>query len=177
MDDNEYLEIEERALAIVATLDELAKEIEQLRDARIDTDKSLSALNTLLESVSGSTTELANTAKAVQQCDYVGFYDKLKIASQELTESSSKVSQSIQAGCDYITQTEARIQASFDEATRRHEQLQSEFDKKIQLTLDDRVARLEENNTELLTRIIELENIIARIDRNTQKGFNKEKSL
>lgn len=146
MDDNQYKTIEAQALQIVGTLNKLKEEIEGYRDAKIETQKSLESLDALLSAVSGAAKQLSAAAKEIRKSDYA-----------KLHKEMSKEVETLSSACE-------TMQKSLDDVPE-----------KIESTLKAQRAEQVERDEELYARIASLEEVISRIDRNTQKGFGKER--
>lgn len=146
MDDNQYKTIEAQALQIVGTLNKLKEEIEGYRDAKIETQKSLESLDALLSAVSDAAKQLSAAAKEIRKSDYA-----------KLHKEMSKEVETLSSACE-------TMQKSLDDVPE-----------KIESTLKAQRAEQVERDEELYARIASLEEVISRIDRNTQKGFGKER--
>lgn len=215
MEDREYEDLEAEALGVVQVLNSLKDEIDQYKDAKLNTKKSLRALEKLVGAVSKAADELAQTARQVGESDYVSLCGSLDSRSQELegccnalnrtaAELPSSLSASIAAhvkaqegvyashladmdkrivaeqqerdrmlqGLDAsrssIEGSASKVSAALDSALATQEKLQKEL-------VDSTLAALQERDQELLQRIAALEDVVGRIDRNTQKGFGKER--
>lgn len=146
MDDNQYKTIEAQALQIVGTLNKLKEEIEGYRDAKIETQRSLESLDALLSAVSDAAKQLSAAAKEIRKSDYA-----------KLHKEMSKEVETLSSACE-------TMQKSLDDVPE-----------KIESTLKAQRAEQVERDEELYARIASLEEVISRIDRNTQKGFGKER--
>lgn len=146
MDDSQYKTIETQALQIVDTLNKLKGEIEVYRDAKIETRKSLESLDALLGAVSDAASQLSAAAKDIRKSDYA-----------KLHKEMSKEAETLSSACE-------TMQKSIDVVPD-----------KIESALKAQQAEQAERDKELFARITDLEEVISRIDRNTQKGFGKER--
>lgn len=153
MEDSQYKTIEEQALQIVGTLNRLKDEIEGYRDARIETQKSLDSLDTLLGAVSDAAKQLSDAAKELRGSDYTKLHKKISKEAEVVTSACETLQQNL----DGVTEQVGQLPATLTTVLEAHD------------------ARQVEKDSELLTRVANLEEMVARIDRNTQKGFGKER--
>lgn len=182
MDDNQYRDIEEQALQIVGTLNKLKDEIEGYRDAKINTQESLESLDSLLAAVTDATKQLGSAAKDLRKSDYVKLHGQLTKEAEQLTTASNTLQQNLDALPEKIEEMLAADSASRESAQsaigefcdRAAEKLDG-VPKAISSALKAHESRQAEKDKELLERLEGLEKVISRIDRNTQKGFGKER--
>lgn len=146
MEDKDYEQIEADAKQIIGTLNKLKQEIEGYKQAKLETKKSLESLDGLLDAMAEAAKLLAEAADDIQKSDYLTLYKGL------VNQSTS-----LKASCESFS-------AKIDELPNA-----------IQDQIAQHALAQEKRDTELLGRISELETVIARIDRNTQKGFGKER--
>lgn len=204
MEDSQYKTIEEQALQIVGTLNRLKDEIEGYRDARIETQKSLDSLDTLLGVVSDAAKQLSDAARELRESDYTKLHRKISKEAEVVTSACATLQQNLEG-------VPSKVEEMLSSQQAKQEQSQSGFIAQIEKTIEaDASSRIElqrgveaackgmteqvgqlpatltaaleghdakqvEKDNELLTRIANLEEMIARIDRNTQKGFGKER--
>lgn len=157
MEDREYEDLETRALEVVRVLNGLKDEIEQYKDAKLNTKKSLKALEKLVSAVSEAANELSRTAKQVEESDYVALCEGLDARGRELEDS-----------CSVLTQKVAEVPKLLVASLAMHDEAQEK-------AYASYLASLEERDKGLQQRIAALEEVVGRIDRNTQKGFGKER--
>lgn len=204
MEDSQYKTIEEQALQIVGTLNRLKDEIEGYRDAKIETQKSLDSLDTLLGAVSDAARQLSDAAKELRETDYTKLHKRLSKEAEVVTSACEMLQQNLDG-------VPSKVEEMLSSQQTKQEESQSEFIAKIEKTLaadtssrealqrgveaacngmteqvgqlpatltaaiEAHDAKQAEKDNELLARVANLEEVIARIDRNTQKGFGKER--
>lgn len=168
MEDSQYKTIEEQALQIVGTLNKLKEEIEGYKDARIETKQSLDSLNTLLDAVTDAASQLNEAAKDLRNSDYIKLHEELS----EKTSAVTAACDSMQQGLDAITNT---VRSMFESQRAQQEEAMKQLLATLTASLEQHEIIQDETNKELLDKISNLEQIISRIDRNTQKGFGKER--
>ncbi len=182
MDDSQYRDIEEQALQIVGTLNKLKEEIEGYRNAKIDTQESLESLDSLLAAVTDATKRLGSAAKDLKKSDYVKLHQQLAKEAEKLTTASSTLQQNINAVPEKVEEILAADSASREstqkaigESCDRMIEKLDELPEAITNVLETHDSKQSEKDKELLERLAGLEEVISRIDRNTQKGFGKER--
>lgn len=204
MDDNEYKTIEQQALQIVGTLNKLKEEIEGYRDAKVETQKSLDSLDALLNAVTDAAEQLSGAAKDLRDSDYTKLHKKMSKEAEALTSACETLQQNLEGVPDKVeamlesqqakqekaqSALAAQIEKTLDADSTSREATQKgieaackgvidQFDQLptiLTTSLEIHDAKQVEKDIELLQRVSSLEEVIARIDRNTQKGFGKER--
>ena len=204
MEDSQYKTIEEQALQIVGTLNRLKDEIEGYRDAKIETQKSLDSLDTLLGAVSEAAKQLSDTARELRESDYTKLHKKISKETEVVTSACATLQQNLegvpskveemlssqqtkqeQSQSGFIAQIEKAIEADassrielqrgVETACKGMTEQVGQLPATLTAALEAHDAKQVEKDNELLTRVANLEEMIARIDRNTQKGFGKER--
>ena len=204
MDDNEYKTIEQQALQIVGTLNKLTEEIEGYRDAKVETQKSLDSLDALLNAVTDAAEQLSGAAKDLRDSDYTKLHKKMSKEAEALTSACETLQQNLEGVPDKVeamlesqqakqekaqSALAAQIEKTLDADSTSREATQKgieaackgvidQFDQLptiLTTSLEIHDAKQVEKDIELLQRVSSLEEVIARIDRNTQKGFGKER--
>ena len=204
MEDSQYKTIEEQALQIVGTLNRLKDEIEGYRDARIETQKSLDSLDTLLGAVSDAAKQLSDAAGELRESDYTKLHKKISKEAEVVTSACATLQQNLegvpskveemlssqqakqeQSQSGFIAQIEKAIEADassrielqrgVEAACKGMTEQVGQLPATLTAALEAHDAKQVEKDNELLTRVANLEEMIARIDRNTQKGFGKER--
>lgn len=204
MEDNEYKTIERQALQIVGTLNNLKEEIEGYRDAKVETQKSLDSLDAMLDAVTDAAKQLSSAAKELRESDYAKLHKKMSKKAEMLTSACETLQQNLEGVPDKVeamlkSQQEKQDKAQSSFAKQLEKVLESDsssrattqrgienackgvvdrFDQLptiLTASLEIHDAKQDERDQELLQRISNLEVVIARIDRNTQKGFGKER--
>lgn len=204
MEDNEYKTIEQQALQIVGTLNKLKEEIEEYRDAKVETQKSLDSLDAMLDAVTDAAKQLSGAAKELRESDYTKLHKKISKETEAITSVCKTLQQNLQRVPD-------KVEAMLESQRAKQDKAQSEFATQIGKAFEADVASREstqkgiesacksvvdqfdqlptilttsleihdakqtEKDNELIARVSNLEEVIARIDRNTQKGFGKER--
>lgn len=203
MDDNEYKTIEQQALQIVGTLNKLKEEIEGYRDAKVETQKSLDSLDAFLSAVTDAAEQLGGAAKDLRESDYTKLHKKMSKDAEALTTACETLQQNLEGVPDKVevmlesqqakqekaqSALAAQIEKTLDADSTSREATQKgieaackgvidQFDQLptiLTTSLEIHDAKQVEKDNELLQRVSNLEEVIARIDRNTQKGFGKE---
>lgn len=204
MDDSQYKTIEEQALQIVKTLNDLKAEIEGYRDAKAETQKSLDFLDALLGAVTDAAEQLSGAAKDLRDTDYTKLHKKMSKEAEVLTSACETLQKNLEGVPNKV---ETMLEAQQAKQDKSHSTLVSKIEKTIEAdsasrdstqkgieaackTVADKFdelptalttaiekhdAKQVEKESELLERVSKLEEVIARIDRNTQKGFGKER--
>lgn len=204
MEDSQYKTIEEQALQIVGVLNKLKEEIESYRDVKIETQQSLDSFDALLDAIANAAEQLSNTANDLKNSDYIELHKKLSEKTELLTTACDNMQQNLEvipgqvetmlesqcakqdeARSVLVSQIERALKADSNlrEATQQEmeEACESVINKFNELptviaaSLGIHDAKQAEKDKELSERISSLEQIILRIDRNTQKGFGKER--
>lgn len=204
MDDNEYKTIEQQALQIVGTLNKLKEEIEGYRDAKVETQKSLDSLDALLSAVTDAAEQLSGAAKDLRESDYTKLHKKMSKEAEVLTTACETLQQNLEGVPDKVqamlesqqakqekaqSALASQIEKTLDADSTSREATQKgieaackgvidQFDQLptiLTTSLEIHDAKQVEKDNELLQRVSNLEEVIARIDRNTQKGFGKER--
>ena len=182
MDDSQYRDIEEQALQIVGTLNKLKDEIEGYREAKIETQESLKSLDSLLAAVTDATKQLGSAAKDLRKSDYVKLHEQLTKEAEQLTTASNTLQQNLDALPGKLEEMLAAdsgsreaVQNAIGESCDRAIEKLDELPETISNALKDYDSKQAEKDKELLERLAGLEEVISRIDRNTQKGFGKER--
>lgn len=204
MEDNEYKTIEQQALQIVGTLNKLKEEIEGYRDAKVETQKSLDSLDAMLDAVTDAAKQLSGAAKELRDSDYTKLHKKISKEAEVIATACETLQQNMQGVPDKVeemlesqrakqdkSQSEftAQIGKAFEADVSSREATQKgievackgvvdQFDQLptiLTTSLEIHDAKQTEKDNELLARLSNLEEVIARIDRNTQKGFGKER--
>lgn len=204
MEDSQYKTIEEQALQIVGVLNKLKEEIESYRDVKIETQQSLDSFDALLDAIANAAEQLSNTANDLKNSDYIELHKKLSEKTELLTAACDNMQQNLEvipgqvetmlesqctkqdeARSVLVSQIERALKADSNlrEATQQEmeEACESVINKFNELptviaaSLGIHDAKQAEKDKELSERISSLEQIILRIDRNTQKGFGKER--
>lgn len=203
MDDNEYKTIEQQALQIVGTLNKLKEEIEGYRDAKVETQKSLDSLDAFLSAVTDAAEQLGGAAKDLRESDYTKLHKKMSKDAEALTTACETLQQNLEGVPDKVevmlesqqakqekaqSALAAQIEKTLDADLTSREATQKgieaackgvidQFDQLptiLTTSLEIHDAKQVEKDNELFQRVSNLEEVIARIDRNTQKGFGKE---
>lgn len=182
MDDSQYRDIEEQALQIVGTLNKLKDEIKGYRDARINTRESLESLDSLLTAVTDAAKQLGSAAEDLRMSDYIKLHEQLSKQAEQLAAAGDVLQRNIDAVPGKIEEMLAADSASRESAQssigefcdRAAEKLDG-VPEAISSALKAHESRQAEKDKELLERLEGLEKVISRIDRNTQKGFGKER--
>ena len=204
MEDSEYKTIERQALQVVGTLNKLKEEIEGYRDAKIETQKSLDSLDALLSAVTDAAEQLSGAAKDLRESDYAKLHETMSKEAEALVSACETLQQNLEgvpskvetmlesqqasqseAQTAFATQIERALEAdsSSREAAKEGietacqgvaEQLE-QIPAIVTASLEAHNAEQAERDDELRDRVSRLEEMIARIDRNTQKGFGKER--
>ena len=204
MEDNEYKTIEQQALQVVKTLNKLKEEIEGYRDAKVETQKSLDSLDALLGAVTDAAKQLSGAAKDLKESNYAKLHKKMSEEAEVLTATCETLQQNLEgvpnkveamlesqqakqdkAQSAFATQIEKTLEADSSSRETMQEGIETackdvidQFDQLptiLTTSLKIHDAKQVEKDNELLQRVSNLEEMIARIDRNTQKGFGKER--
>lgn len=182
MDDSQYRDIEEQALQIVGTLNKLKDEIEEYQKAKIDTQESLESLDSLLMAVTDAAKQLGGAAEDLRNSDYVKLHKQIAKETEQLTAACSTLQQNLDIVPEKIKEmldsdfaSRELVQRAMNESCNMMIEKLDKLPEAISSTLKAHDSKQAEKDKELLERLAGLEEVISRIDRNTQKGFGKER--
>lgn len=204
MEDSQYRTIEQQALQIVGTLNRLKEEIEGYRDARLESQRTLESLDGLLDAVTDAAKQLSDAARDLRESDYMELHERMSAEAEVLTSACKTLQQNLEGVPNEVEAMLRAQQTIQDEArstfaTQLRELIESDVSSReeaqkgiaaacegmidrldqlptiIATSLETHEAKQAEKDRELIERVSNLEKVIARIDRNTQKGFGKER--
>lgn len=204
MEDSQYRTIEQQALQIVGTLNRLKEEIEGYRDARLESQRALESLDGLLDAVTDAAKQLSDAARDLRESDYMELHERMSAEAEVLTSACKTLQQNLEGVPNEVEAMLRAQQTIQDEArstfaTQLRELIESDASSReetqkgiaaacegmidrldqlptiIATSLETHEAKQAEKDRELIERVSNLEKVIARIDRNTQKGFGKER--
>ncbi|MDM8289453.1 hypothetical protein QUW41_09105 [Slackia piriformis] len=176
----EVVELEKKAKAIVGTLAELEEEVRDRRRANDDARAAVETLRDLLHRLADATDEVRNAARLLNESsasEAVAKLDEDVRILQSAQERTQKSACQLEKTLDRAEEGLAERMLEFTERMERAIDAQSK-------SFDDAISRLraeqKEANDTLERRVVEalasMDERIGRIDRNTQKGFGKERS-
>ena len=162
MDNNELKTLEEKTKSIVATLDNLEKETKEYQKKNVDIVSAIANLANVSEQVATASKELSSAADLFSSSDF----------SKAMKEIDKRIDKINEAEVVFTDQTKA-ISSIVEDVLTEYKNLSSDIkavNKSIREFLE---IQHTVNETKQLVEAIVTK--IGRIDRNTQKGFRKER--
>lgn len=162
MDNKELKTLEEKTKRIVDTLDNLEKETKEYQKKNVDIVAAITNLANISEQVATASKELSNAAALFSSSDF----------SKAIKEIDKRIDKINEAEVVFIDQSKA-INKIVDNVLTEYKNLSSDIkavNKSIREFLE---IQHTVNETKQLLEMIASK--IDRIDRNTQKGFRKER--
>lgn len=177
MDTREMKSLEDKTRAIVETLSNLEGETrrqkrmgDQLEQSRNSIQKLTSELTTVAAMLSEAVQLLQNSTLAHDIDRLDERIDEVKGLADTVSDSAAKVEKI----CTGTAKLALKVKSSLEQVSDRLDALEGTCS-----SLAEGVSALREeyerHNGELERRMDELSEVIGRIDRNTQKGFGKER--
>ena len=162
MDNNELKTLEEKTKSIVDTLDNLEKETKEYQKKNMDIVSAITNLANVSEQVATASKELSSAAALFSSSDF----------SKAMKEIDKRIDKINEAEVVFTDQTKA-INSIVEDVLTEYKNLSSDIkalNKSIREFLE---MQHTVNETKQLLEVIATK--IDRIDRNTQKGFGKER--
>ncbi len=162
MDNNELKTLEEKTKSIVATLDNLEKETKEYQKKNVDIVSAITNLANVSEQVATANKELSSAADLFSSSDF----------SKAMKEIDKRIDKINEAEVVFTDQTKA-INSIVEDVLTEYKNLSSDIkavNKSIREFLE--IQHTVNETKQLLEAIVTK---IERIDRNTQKGFGKER--
>ena len=162
MDNNELKTLEEKTKSIVATLDNLEKETKEYQKKNVDIVSAITNLANVSEQVATASKELSSAADLFNSSDF----------SKAMKEVDKRIDKINEAEVVFTDQTKA-INSIVENVLTEYKNLSSDIkavNKSIREFLE--IQHTVNETKQLLEAIVTK---IDRIDRNTQKGFGKER--
>lgn len=196
MQEYEVIEIEEKAKAILGSLSQLEKEEKTKQRLNDNIAKALESLQRLTDSLIAATKGIGDSARLLvdsSASETVALIERERESLSTLGKQVEDARKGLEEACaalvveiDKKTSALTGISADIETLTQLQGKQLSEQGARV-AGLDDRLAtliRLQSDRKEiderrfasLDERMAALEERIGRIDRNTQKGFGKERS-
>ncbi len=162
MDNNELKTLEEKTKSIVATLDNLEKETKEYQKKNVDIVSAITNLANVSEQVAKASKELSSAADLFSSSNF----------SKAMKEIDKRIDKINEAEVVFTDQTKA-INSIVEDVLTEYKNLNSDIkavNKSIREFLE--IQHTVNETKQLLEAIVTK---IDRIDRNTQKGFRKER--
>lgn len=178
MDASELRTLEEKARAIVATLATLESETERQRRMGDQLEQGKEALLALASALSSTSDRLADTIDLLQHSTLAEDIDRLNSKIDDVGCLANLARDDARKAEDLCKTSVELVTRAEDSAQRVVERLDG-----IESTCAELLRSLEslreesaQRDAELKKRFDIMEEVIGRIDRNTQKGFGKERA-
>jgi ABC-type transporter Mla subunit MlaD len=162
MDRNELKTLEEKTKLIVATLDSLEKETKEYQKKNVDIVAAIRNLATISEQVATASKELSSAAALFSSSDF----------SEAMKEIDKRISKINEAEVVFTDQSKA-INNIVENVLTEYKNLSTDIKEVNRSLLKFLEMQHTINETKQLLEAITTK--IGRIDRNTQKGFRKER--
>lgn len=162
MDNNELKKLEEKTKSIVATLENVEKETKEYQKKNVDINSAITNLANVSEQVATASKELLSAAYLFSSSDF----------SKAMKEIDKRIDKINEAEVVFTDQTKA-INSIVEDVLTEYKNLSSDIkavNKSIREFLE--IQHTVNETKQLLEAIVTK---INRIDRNTQKGFGKER--
>lgn len=177
IDEAEMRDLEEKTRAIVGVLSDLEGETRRQREMGDRLEEGRDAILSLASELSGIARKLADAIDLLQRSTLADDLTRLdgKIESvRGVAELSVDSLEKAEKLCCQTADMAANVDASIQAVSERIggvETACSELLEELRTLKDANASR----NDDLIRRLDNLEGVIGRIDRNTQKGFGKER--
>ena len=162
MDTNDLKTLEEKTRSIVATLGNLEMETREYQKKNVDIVSGINNLSSVSEQVAAASKELSSAAALFSSSDF----------STAIKEIDSRIDQINKAEVVFSDQSKA-IGNLVEEVLTENKRLSSDLDSANKNLRELLEMHNTLNETKQLLEMVTIR--IARIDRNTQKGFGKER--
>jgi len=162
MDKNELKMLEEKTKSIVDTLDTLEKETKEYQKKNVDIVAAITNLSNVSEQVAMASKELSSAAALFSSSDF----------SKAMKEIDKRIDRINEAEVVFIDQSKA-INDIVENVLAEYKNLSSDVKAVNESIREFLEIQHTVNETKQLLKIITTK--IDRIDRNTQKGFGKER--
>ena len=178
MDKSEMRSLEEKARAIVATLSDLEGETARQRRMGDQLEQGKNAVLAVASRLSDATDRLADTIDLLQRGTLAEDIDNLDSRIDEVRNLASLARDDARTAeelCKTTAELASSVEASVREADGRLEGIRDSCDELLK-ALGKASEASAKRDAEIARRLDALGEIVGRIDRNTQKGFGKERA-
>lgn len=175
MDTSEMRSLEEKARAIVATLSELEGETSRQRRMGDQLEQGKAAILAAASKLSDTADRLADAIALLQRSTLAEDINRLDSKIDEvrgLADLAREESRKAEELCRTTTELASSVEASAREVDGRLDGIRDSC-KELLKALGEASEESAQRDAELVGRLDALEEVIGRIDRNTQKGFGK----
>lgn len=178
MDTGEMRSLEEKARAIVATLSELEGETSRQRRMGDQLEQGKAAILAVASKLSDTTDRLSDTIALLQRSTLAADIDRLDSKIDEvrcLADLARDEAIKAEELCRTTTELASSVEASVREVDGRLDGIRDSCDELLRALVEASEGSAQ-RDAEIAERLGSLEEVIGRIDRNTQKGFGKERA-
>lgn len=178
MDTSEMTSLEEKARAIVATLSELEGETSRQRRMGDQLEQSKDAVLVVASRLSDNAERIADVIALLQRSTLAEDIDHLDTKIDDvrgLADLARDEAKKADELCRMASELVSNVMASVREAGDRLDSIHDSCEELLKAlgSANEESAR---RDAEFAKRLDTLEEVIGRIDRNTQKGFGKERA-
>lgn len=178
MDTSEMRSLEEKARAIVATLSELEDETSRQRRMGDQLEEGKAAVLAVASKLSDTAERLSDAIALLQRSTLAEDIDHLDSKINEVRDLADLArDEAVKAEelCRTTTELASSVEASAREVDGRLDGIRDSCEELLK-ALGKASEESLERDAEFARRLDALEEVIGRIDRNTQKGFGKERA-
>lgn len=178
MDTSEMRSLEDKARAIVETLSELENETSRQRRMGNQLEQGKAAILSAASSLSDASERLADAISLLQRSTLANDIDRIGSKISEvrgLADLAMDESRKAEALCETTTELVSSVEASINEVDGRLDGIRESCEEVLK-ALGEASEKSAQRDVEFASRLDTLEEVIGRIDRNTQKGFGKERA-
>ena len=178
MDKNELKSLEEKAEAIVAALSDLEDETTRQKKMGDQLEQSKRALLSVQSKLSDAARNLAGAINLLQRSTLAEDIDRIDSKIDEVNDLVNLAKQETKTAgelCRKTTDLATSVEASARKVDDRLDDIRDSCNG-LMAALEKANEEAEQRSAELVRRLDAFEEVIGRIDRNTQKGFGKERA-
>jgi uncharacterized phage infection (PIP) family protein YhgE len=178
MDTSEMRSLEEKARAIVATLSELEDETSRQRRMGEQLEESKAAILAVASRLSDTAEKLTDAIALLRRSTLAEDIDHLDSKIDEvkgLADLAKEESRQAERLCRTTTELASSVEASTKQVDGRLDDIRDSCEELLK-ALGEADEGSAQRDADFAKRLDTLEEVIGRIDRNTQKGFGKERA-
>lgn len=178
MDKSEMRSLEEKARAIVSTLSELEGETSRQRRMGDQLEQGKTAILTVASRLSDTAERLADAIALLQRSTLAEDINHLDSKIDEvrgLADLAKEESRKAEELCNTTMEIASSVEASIGEVDGRLDGIRDSCEELLKAIGEANEGSVQ-RDAELAGRLDALGEVIGRIDRNTQKGFGKDRA-